>query len=167
MTHIVADLRRYAALAKSLPLDQDKSEVRIYAALLTAIAGYFLVAEPVFVLLVVPQSPIFRVASAAPSVWCVITAFLLCFLCLIPHLVSLVFAPRSLSKRWPRSLAAKASFGAAVIWLYLCNLSLPMDLGSIEWSYGLRAVCALMLAFSYGFSVNAQQGREILHAKAD
>lgn len=167
MSHFVADIRRYAALAKSLPLDQDKSEVRIYAALLTTIAGYFLAAEPIFVLLAIPQSPMFRVASAAPSVWWVLAAFLLCTLCLIPHLVFLVFAPRSLSKRWPRSMAAKASFGAAVTWLYLCNLSLPMDLGSIEWSYGFRAVCALMLAFSYGFSVNAQQGREILHAKVD
>lgn len=163
----VSDLRRYAAFSPSLPANQDKSEVRIYAALLTAVAGYFLALEPVFVLLTVPQSPMFRIASTAPSVWCVVTAYLVCCLGLIPHLISLVFTPKSLSKRWPRSLAAKSSFGAAVTWLYMANLSLPLDYGSIEWAYGLRALGSVMLGFSYGFSVNAQQGRELIHAKTD
>jgi hypothetical protein len=167
MSPFVADLRSYVARAKSLPLNQDKAEVRIYAALLTGVAGYFLVAEPIFVLLTVPQSPLHRVASLAPSIWCVVIAFIVCLACMTPHLIALLFRPSSLSARWPRSVAAKAAFGAAVIWIYLANLSLPMDLGAVEWAYGLRALGALMLSFSYGYSVNAQLGREILHAKND
>ena len=132
MTPFVANLRHYLLRARSIPLDQDKSEVRIYAALLTAVAGYFLVAEPIFVLLTVPQSPLFRVAALAPSVWCVIAAFLICLISMVPHLLALLFWPSSLSTRWPRAFAARAAFGAAVTWLYLGNLAMPMDLGAIE-----------------------------------
>lgn len=167
MTPFVANLRHYLLRARSIPVDQDKSEVRIYAALLTAVAGYFLVAEPIFVLLTVPQSPLFRVAALAPSVWCVVVAFLICLLCMVPHLLALLFKPSSLSTTWPRGVAARAAFGAAVTWLYLGNLAMPMDLGAIEWAYFFRALCSLMLSFSYGFSVNAQMGREKLDETND
>lgn len=167
MSPFVADLRKYVSHAKSVPVNQDKSEVRIYAALLTAVAGYFLVAEPIFELLTVPQSLLFRVASLAPSYWCVVAAFALCLFGLLPHLTFLLFNPAALSKRWPRSFAARAAFGSAVVWIYLTNLSLPVDLGAIEWAYGIRALGGLVLSFSYGYSVNAQQGREILHAEND
>jgi hypothetical protein len=167
MSPFVADLRKYALQAKSIPLNQDKVEVRIYAALLTAVAGYFLIGEPILDLLTVPQSPIRSVAGLAPSIWCVVAAFTICALGLLPHLLMLLFNPTALWRKWPRSVAAKSALGAAVIWIYLMNLSLPMDLGAIEWTYGLRALGALLLSFSYGYSVNAQQGREILHAKSD
>lgn len=167
MSPLIADIRAYVARATSLPLDQNKTEVRMYAASVTAIAGYFLIAEPIFVLLTVPQSPMFKVASAAPSVYCVAAAFSLCLMCLIPHLFALVFRPKSLNTQWPRKLAALASFGSAVAWVYMANLSLPLDLGGIELAYVLRAIGALSLAFNYAYSVNAQQGREILHAKSN
>lgn len=57
-----------------------------------------------------------------------------------------------------------ATFGAAVTWLFLASLALPMDVGGLEWAYALRAVGSIVIGLTYGFSINAQQGREILKA---
>ncbi|SFF05117.1 hypothetical protein [Paracidovorax wautersii] len=143
--------------------EQDRIEVRMLAALLT-LAFVISLAEPVFYLLAVPQSVIAEVAGVAPSVWCVIAAFGLCLLATLPHLVWLVLRPARLGDRWPRAWAAGGALGAAATWIYLANLSLPLDLGGVEWAYGMRAIGSLVMGLTYGISLNAQQIRETADA---
>lgn len=162
MAPIVSDLRAYIRHAASLPEDQNKAEVRLYAALITVGFALSLI-EPIFYLYAVPQAMVFRVASLAPSAWCVAASFGLCLVAMVPHMMSLLFCPETLHKRWPRRFAAYATFGSAVTWLYLANLALPMDAGRLEWAYALRAIGSIVVGVTYGYSLNAQQGRELLN----
>lgn len=164
MSPLVSDIREYVEQAVSLPKDQNKAEVRIYAAL-TTIGFILLLVEPIFYLYTVPEAMITKVARLAPSVWCVSVAFLTCLLATLPHLVILIFRPDLLGNKWPRRFAAYATFGSAVTWLFLANLALPLDVGGLEWAYALRAVGSIVIGLTYGFSINAQQGREILKAE--
>jgi hypothetical protein len=163
MSPLVSDIREYVEHAVSLPRDQNKAEVRIYAAL-TTIGFILLLVEPVFYLYFVPEAMISKVARLAPSIWCITLAFVLCLIATLPHLCALVFRPDLLGNKWPRRFAAYATFGAAVTWLFLASLALPMDAGGLEWAYALRAVGSIVIGLTYGFSINAQQGREILKA---
>lgn len=166
MSPMVSDLREYIAHARTVPADQNRAEVRIYAALTTA--GFMLsMLEPMFYLLTVPEAMIARVASLAPSTWCVFAAFALCLCATVPHMFTLMFQPQSLGKRWPRRFAAYGTFGSAVTWIVLANLAYPMDVGGLEWAYFLRAVGSILVGLTYGFSVNADQGREALDATDD
>jgi hypothetical protein len=167
MTPLVHDIRDYIAHAASLPSDQNKAEVRIYAALLTIAFISFLMGEPLIYLLSVPDAMIIRVASLAPSQWSIVAAFAICLFVTIPHLCSLLFAPGSLSSRWPRRFATYGGIGCAVTWIYLGNLAIPLDTGSLEIGYFLRSAFSLLMAGAYAFSMNAQQGREILNAPQD
>lgn len=163
---MVCDLREFIAHSSAVPVDQNRAEVRIYAALTTA--GFMLsMLEPLFYLLTVPEAMIVRVASVAPSMWCVFAAFSLCLAATVPHLFALLFQPHSLGNRWPRRFAAYGTFGSAVTWLYLANLAYPMDVGGLEWAYALRALGSMLVGLTYGFSVNADQGREALDATND
>lgn len=144
---------------------QDRLEVRILASLLT-LGFVFSLAEPIFYLYAVPASLVARVAGLAPSVWCITAAFGLCLVLTLPHLVWLALRPERLDDRWPRTWAAFGALGAAATWIYLANLSLPLDVGGIEWAYGLRAVGSIVIGITYGISLNAQQQREISHASA-
>ncbi len=103
-------------------------------------------------------------SGLAPSLWCVVAAFVLCLVATLPHLAWLAMRPARLGDRWPRVWAAAAAMGAAATWIYLANLSLPLALGGIEWAYGMRAVGSLVIGLTYGISLNAQQMREIEHA---
>ena len=166
MAPIVSDLRGYIARSTTLPADQNRTEVRLYATLITV--GFALsLLEPIFYLFAVPEAMIVRVSSLAPSIWCVAAAFGLCLLATLPHLFILLFMPTSLWERWPRRFAAYATFGSAVCWVYLANLAYPMDVGYLEWAYALRAVGSIIVGLTFGFSVNAQQGREQLNAALD
>lgn len=160
MAPIVQDIRSYIERATSLPNDQQKTEVRLYASLITI--GFALsLMEPIFYLETVPQSTIYRVASLAPSAACVMAAFGFCLALLTPHLVALLFRPKSLSCKWPRRLAGYSAFGAAVTWLYLANLAIPMDVGGLEIAYAIRTAGCAVVGVTYGFSVNAQLGRDL------
>lgn len=163
---VVANLREFIARSSSIPADQDRAEVRLYASLITAGFALSLV-EPMFYLVAVQQAMIFRVASVAPSMWCVFAAFGLCLCATLPHLCVLIFRPQHLSRQWPRRFAAYATFGSAVTWIYLANLAYPMDVGGLEWAYALRALGSIFVGLTYGFSVNAQQGRDALNASHD
>lgn len=159
----VDDLRRYIALAPSLPLDQDRAEVRLQAGFITGVFLLLLV-EPIFYIFEVPGSMISRVSALAWSSWCVIGSFALSFLAALPHLFTLIFRPDLLAIRHPRRWAAFAALGAAVTWMVLANMAVPLDVGGLEWAYGIRAIVCLFIAGIFGFSVNAQQMREHLHA---
>lgn len=163
MAPLVQDMRRYVANAASMPKDQNKTEVRIYAAL-TTVGFMLLLIEPIFYLFKVPGSVVLRVASLTPSIWCVAAPFVLSMIMTLPHLVALVFCPDQLWRRWPRRFSAYAAFLAAVTWIYLANLAMPIDAGAVEWAYVIRALGSIVIGLTYGFSLNAQQGRDLLRA---
>lgn len=166
MSPMASSLREFISHSGAVLADQNRAEVRIYAALTTA--GFMLsMLEPMFYLLTVPEAMIVRVAGLAPSAWCVFAAFALCMCATLPHLVALILRPHTLARRWPRRFAAYGSFGSAVTWVYLANLAYPMDVGGLEWAYVIRAVGSIFVGLTYGFSVNADQGREALHAAND
>lgn len=162
---LVVDLSKWVEQTCALPQNQDKSEVRTLATLVTA--GFLVsMAEPLFYLFLVPESLVSRVAGMAPSIYLVASAFALCLLGTLPHLFALMFRPQSLSVVWPRRLAAKCAIGAAVLWIYLAGLATPLDVGAVEWAYGLRAFGSLLVGGAYGVSLNAQQLRERINAQA-
>lgn len=163
MAPLAQDLRRYVANAESVPKDQNKTEVRLYAAL-TTVGFMLLLIEPIFYLLKVPGSVVLRVASLTPSIWCVATPFILALLMTLPHLAALAFWPDQLWRRWPRRFSAYAAFLAAVTWIYLANLAMPLDAGAVEWAYVIRALGSIVIGLTYGFSLNAQLGRDLLKA---
>lgn len=155
-THLPDELRAYV----TLPDDQHKAEVRLYAALISI--GFALsLLEPIFYVEFVPQSMVSKVAGLAPWRHCIVAAFGLCLAALTPHLVSLLFRPKSLGKRWPRRLAGYAALGSGVTWLYLATLAIPMDAGGVEFAYAIRTLGSAVIGVTYGFSLNAQQGREL------
>jgi hypothetical protein len=161
---LVVDLSKWVEETCALPQNQDKSEVRTLAALVTA--GFLVsMAEPLFYLFLVPESLVARVAGMAPFVYLVAGAFALCLLGTLPHLFALMFRPQSLAVVWPRRLAAKCAIGAAVVWIYLAGLATPLDVGAVEWAYGLRAFGSLLVGGAYGVSLNAQQLRERISAQ--
>ena len=165
MNHpVIADVRSWIERTASLPANQDRAEVRILATLVTA--GFLIsLAEPLVYLFLVPASLVSKVAALAPSIYCVAAAFLLCFLATVPHLFALMFQPSKLHVAWPRKAAAGGAVGAAIVWLYLATLALPLDVGAVEWAYLTRTVGSLLVGGTYGVSLNAQQLRECLHAK--
>jgi len=186
---LVVDLSKWVEETCALPQNQDKSEVRTLATLVTA--GFLVsMAEPLFYLFLVPGSLVARVAGMAPtlhagavaiapggesllsswlaslpSVNLVAVGFLICLLGTLPHLGALIFRPKTLYVTWPRRLAAKCAIGAAVLWIYLAGLATPLDVGAVEWAYGLRAFGSLLVGGAYGVSLNAQQLRERISAQ--
>lgn len=157
---MVADLRSYVMHAETLPEDQHKAEVRLYASLIT-IGFALLLIEPIFYLQWVPMSMVSKVAGLAPWKHCVTAAFGICLAAMTPHLVSLLFRPRSLGVKWPRRCAGYAALGGAVTWLYLAVLAVPLDAGGLEFAYAIRMLGCAVIGVTYGFSINAQQGREL------
>jgi hypothetical protein len=143
----------------SLPVDQERVEVRIYASLMTAIL-LLLIIEPQLYLWDVEESLIYKVAALAPSPYLVAGLFTVGFLLILPHLIALLFLPRTLVVYWPRICATVGAFLVSVVWLYLSNLAVPLDLGALPLSYAVRSLVSTIMAGAYAFSVNAQQGRE-------
>ena len=160
----VDELRRYIAAAPSLPIDQDRAEVRIQAAFITMVFLLLLV-EPIFYLYAVPDALISRVSALAPSKWCVVGAFGLALLGALPHLWTLLWRPDLLQVQRYRVWAALSALLASIDWIVLANLAVPLDVGGLEWAYCIRALVTLCIAGIYGFSVNAQQMREHLNAE--
>lgn len=166
MIHTVADLRAYVRQAPSFVRNQDRAEVRVQAIFIAAVFLLLLV-EPVYYLYTVPGAMISKVVSTAASRWLLTSAFGLSFLGMLPHLWTLVFRPDLLAVQWYRVAATLAALGASIAWVVLANLAEPMDVGGLEWAYGIRALATLCIAGIYAFSVNAQQLREFFNAPHD
>lgn len=154
-----AELRHWLATAPALPVDQDHTEVRLYALGLQCLASYWLFLSPLLQLLYVPGSILSRVAALtlpySVTVW-----FALAFVAMLPHIITLVFLPHKLGHELPRKMAGYAAFGAAVLWGRLGTLAIPLDAGLLPWLYWVNAGACVMVALLCGFSVNAQQLRE-------
>ncbi|CAN5719873.1 hypothetical protein BH10PSE18_BH10PSE18_50290 [soil metagenome] len=159
----VDDIRRYLAAAPAWPVDQDRAEVRLQAGFITAVFLLLLV-EPIFCIFEVPDSMITRVSGVAFSRWCVVGGFGLSFMGALPHLFTLLFRPDLLHVKCYRRWATFAALGAAATWMVLANVAIPLDVGAVEWAFGIRAFVCLFIGGIFGFSVNAQQMREHFHA---
>lgn len=155
------DIRRYIAGAPALPDNQDRTEVRIQALFITS-AFMLLLIEPIFYILLVPGSSIAKVSLMASSPWIVIGPYAAAMILTAPHLADLIFRPDRLRIKWPRRCAAVATLLAALAWLLLANLAMPLDTGPLEWAYAIRTTVCVCIGLIYGFSVNAQQMRERL-----
>lgn len=159
----VEDLKGYIAAAPSWPLDQDRAEVRLQAAFITTVF-LLLLAEPIFYIFSVPDALISRVSSLAYSRWCVVGSFAIAFVGALPHLYTLVFRSDLLDHKIYRRAAAFSAVLAGATWIVLANRAVRLDLGGLEWAYGIRAIAVLFIAGIFGVSVNAQQMREHFHA---
>lgn len=159
----VDDIRRYLAAAPAWPVDQDRAEVRLQAGFIAAVFLLLLI-EPIFYVFAVPDALITRVSAMAYSRWCVVGAFSLAFAGALPHLYTLLFRPDLLHVKCFRRWATFGALGAAATWMVLANLAIPLDVGALEWAYGIRAFVCLFIGGIFGFSVNAQQMREHFHA---
>lgn len=166
MIHTVADLRAYVRQAPSFIRNQDRAEVRVQAIFIAAVFLLLLV-EPLYYIHTVPGAMISKVASTAASRWFLTAAFALSFVGMLPHLWTLVCRPDLLAVQWYRIWATFSALGASITWVVLANLAVPMDVGGLEWAYGVRALATLCIAGIYAFSVNAQQLREVFNAPHD
>lgn len=160
MTPFISDLRSYAAKAPSLPADQNRVEVRMYASV-TALLLVLLMIEPTVYLAAVPDAiyaRTMRVSRVSFDALVCIHIFLA--LTAIPYLLNLLFLPTKLRTIWPRSFACVAAFAAACMWLYAATLSYPLDYGLVWVAYLVRSLVLGGIAFILGWSVNAQHLRE-------
>lgn len=154
-------LTRVVRRAPSLPMDQDRTEVRILSAIITTGFAYMLLAKPVCYMWMVKGSAIWKAASAAtlPN-WLIALVFVLAFVATLPHLFSLLFWPQWLHCKLPRKMAGYAAAAAGVLWLYLAVNVLSTRSSSLVFLYIGNMFACFVVGWAYGFSVNAQQLRE-------
>lgn len=148
---------------KSLPVDQDRTEVRILSVVLTLFFAEHLI-EPAMYATFVHESRTQWVISltGAPN-----AARILLFLwvvLVVPHFISLIAFPQFLHLKWPRRFACAGASGAALTWFYFANLAWPLDAGVLPWMYAIRAVWDLFVAAVLAFSLNSQLLRPLIHA---
>lgn len=165
MNETDVDLREWVKKTCALPQNQNQSEVRVLASL---VAAFFLasVGEPLFYLIFVPSSLLSQVARLSTVEYGVPAALAFSFVMTLPHLATLLFWPDKLHLAWPRKIAAWGALIAATAWLYMAALATPLDVGAVEWAYGMRVIGSLLVGGTYGISLNAQQLRDRLDAQA-
>lgn len=163
----VDDLRDWAArMRETPPALQVQTEVRLMATGM-AIVAMLLCVERLFYLLSVPGALLNNVAALAPSRWCLIGPFALAIAGTVPHLWTLLFAPRLLGEKHFRTVASISCVLSAVAWFYLAVLAQGLDVGGLEWAYEVRMSMMLFVAGVNAVSVNSQQIREELNAAHD
>lgn len=143
-----------------LPADQDRAEVRIYAAFLTGIFVLMSLSPGLFILMdrgsdLARTTRITQVPGFAIALSFFVAAFLA-----IPHLISLVGLPHYLKKRWPRLCAIWGAVIAGFTWLYLGVTAEPLDFGDPPWAYWLKSIGCALIAGVYAYSLNNQLLRE-------
>lgn len=146
------------AKARSLPKDQNRFEVRLAVAIITLffIGGC---GQAAVLIALRARTPLVSVACAtqAPTLFALL--FFLAGAATVPHLWALVFQPERLADKGPRKLATAGTALASVLWLYLGNIAIPMDVA--QWVYFAKAfACILLVGGVYAFSLNSQQVRQ-------
>lgn len=154
-------VKRLIERARSFPLDQNRTEVRILSAIITGFFLYAWLLKPVVYMWAVRGSAIWKAATAAtlPN-WTIATIFIGCAVATLPHLFTLCFKPDWLHCKLPRKMAGFAAGIAAVLWLYLAVNVLSTRSAGLVWLYLGNVASCLIVGYTYGFSVNSQQLRE-------
>lgn len=150
-----------AELTPAITVNQDRSEVRMYATFTAGILLFWLI-EPIAYITLLDDSIIYAVAQrltlpGLPLWACCIGAAIM-----LPHIFCLLFSPKTLVFVLPRMAAAFAAYGSCVIWMYLAWASLPLDYGPVWFPYVVRAMGSFLGAIAIGKSVNVQQIKEAL-----
>lgn len=164
MTFPNSQLPAYIAQAPALPADKDRSEVRVYATIITA--GVFLsfVMTAIYLQWLSP-SLLHTVAMLGGYSLAYTLAFVLLAGCVAPHLYDLLFRPERLRDKMPRKIAARSMVLAAVLWGLLGNAARPLDVGILlPITYWVTAWAYLLVGGAYGYSLNAQLGEERANA---
>lgn len=146
------------AYARSLPTDQNRAEVRIMAAVITLffVGGCM---QPVFLIMTRAHTPVVTLASLSGAPYLFAFLFLVAAVLTVPHLWALALHPERLGDKRPRKMATAGAALGSLLWLYLANLSVPLDMAS--WVYFAKAFAsALLVGGVYAFSLNSQQVRQ-------
>jgi hypothetical protein len=148
-------------LSKSLPLDQDKWEVRFGMGVIT---GFFIgdLLRTAIYILMVKISPIAKVADLTRAPELLAGICILAALLAVPHLWALTFRPSELQKMNARRFATYGAAIAVLFWIYVAGWSMPMDIGLASIMYWAKAFGSLVIAFMYAKSINSQQNRELI-----
>ncbi|WP_390342383.1 hypothetical protein ACFJIS_19055 [Variovorax boronicumulans] len=157
-----AQLRAHLQAANiPTPPEQDRMEVRVYAAYVTLAFMNDLIGPITYVFKLEPTM-LFKVASLSPSNYFVGALFLAALVLMVPHCLHLIFMPNRLSIRWPRRLATVAGVISCLTWFYLAQLARPLDIGpSLQWLYGRQALESLGVSALFAISLNAQLLRRL------
>lgn len=155
----LAELREYLENAPAIPAHKDRSEVRVYASIITGSVLWGLL-QPVIYILWVPVSTLSKVASLTQHPTVIAALFLVWSVLVLPHLAVLVGAPQRLGVKLPRKMAAGAMWGAGVTWGMLATVAGPLDIALVPWTFWTSAVGYMLVGGAFGYSLNAQQAQE-------
>lgn len=152
-------LSAYIAQAPALPADKDRSEVRVYATIVTGCVFVSFVMTAVHAALL--PSLLHRVAALTPFPNTVAFAFVLLAFGITPHLSDLMVRPGRLRLKWPRKIAAGSMFVAGILWGMLATAARPLEAGAwLPLTYWATAAAYLLVGGAYGYSLNAQLASE-------
>lgn len=164
MTLHRSQLAAYIAHAPAIPVDKDRSEVRVYATIITAgVFGSFVMTA--LYLWLIDVSPLRMVATLNHREGPFTAAFVVLALCVVPHLFDLLFRPQKLRHKLPRKIAARSMVFAAVLWGLLATSARPLDMGLIPYTFWAIAIAYLLIGGAYGYSLNAQLASESINEK--
>lgn len=159
MTIHRSQLAAYIAHAPAIPADKDRSEVRVYATIITAgVFGSF-VFTALFILSGEPN-PLRLVAMMRHQQGLFGAAFALLACGVAPHLFDLLFRPHKLRAKHPRKMASASMVAAGMLWGMLATVARPLDLGFIPVIFWATAFAYLLVGGAYGYSLNAQLASE-------
>jgi hypothetical protein len=146
----------------TLPMNQDRSEVRWGSAVLTMFFIAHLI-EPTLYAASVDSSIMFKVAQLTGWPNVVMGVFVVAAALMVPHLFALFFMPDKLANKVPRKLAIAGACMASFTWMYLANMARPLDVGPLSLIYLYRSIFDAAIALAYATSVNNQSVRKALH----
>lgn len=153
-------LAAYIAQAPAVPVDKDRSEVRVYATIITAGAFVSFAMTAIWIWFLSP-SLLRMVVDLTGHPGLVAFAFVLLGGCMVPHLLDLMFRPARLREKLPRKIAARSMVFAAVLWGMLAHLARPLDVGVfLPLSFWVLALAYMLVGGAYGYSLNAQLASE-------
>lgn len=149
-----------------MPQDQDRAEVRIYAAFLTAILVLSCFSPALFILMDRGSDLARTTRLTDIPGFALAISFIVAGALALPHFVSLVGLPHYLKKRWPRLCAVWGAVLSGFTWLYLGVTAEPLDFGDPPWAYWMKALGCALIAGVYAYSLNNQLIRENVRSAA-
>lgn len=153
-------LPSYVAQSTAIPYDKDRAEVRMYAAVVSlAATGALLVTA--YYALAMRASLLWQVAAKTGHPGVVGALFLAASALMMPHVFDLLFRPDKLSCTLSRKMACGAMVLTAVLWGVLATEAKPLGFGLVPLTYWASAVGYLLVGGAFGYSLNAQQGRQL------
>jgi hypothetical protein len=160
MQHIYSS-EEIKKISKSLPIDQDKWEVRFCVGVITAFFIGDLMRCALYIFTKSPI-PLTTVAELSRVPFVVACMFLTAAILAIPHLWTLIFHPKNLHRMRARQLATYGGAIATLTWIFVAGTAFPLDIGLAALSYWGKAFGCLIVSYAYAHSINSQQNREAI-----